>query len=184
MKKLVLLATMACATSSMAATGPFAELNLGYSSTGSSAIENINTAKNFAKKQDNNFGYNVNAGLLFLGIGAEVGYTRYADLKYNSSANSAPADLSGIHLALRVEQGIGPLYFVGKLGYGQLKQGGFTVDQAKVAAKNKSGVFFGAGVGITFMPTLSVIAQYQQTQGSSGSVPTASLTSVGINWNI
>lgn len=161
-----------------ASTGPYVELNVGYSSTGTSSLEQT---KQLIKQESNHFGYNVNAGLLFLGFGAELGYTRYADINYHGNTNSAPADLYGLHLALKTQHGFGPLFIMGKLGYGQLHRGSFTVDQLKTDSSEKSGLYFGFGAGFKFMPTLAAVLQYQQVMGS-GNIPDANMTTAGISW--
>ena len=183
MKKLLILVLFSLTTFSFASwadTGPYVEFNLGYSSTGSSSIDK---AVDLVKKENSHFGYNLNAGLMFLGFGGEVGYTRFADINYHNGTDSAPADLYGLHVAFKSEHGFGPIFVMGKLGCGQLHRGQVTVSKVKEDRSEKSGLYYGFGAGFTFMPTLSLVAQYQQILGT-GSMPNAALTSLGINWTL
>jgi opacity protein-like surface antigen len=183
MKKILLsLGLMATVLSfnAFADTGPYVELNLGYSATGTSSIDKT---KQLVKEQSSHFGYNLNAGVLFLGFGAEAGYTRYADINYHDNSTSAPADLYGLHLALITDHTFGPLMLFGKLGYGQLHRGSFSVDDVKTDSTEKSGLYFGFGGGFKFTSNLAAIVQYQQIVGK-GDMPDANLTSAGIRWMI
>lgn len=183
MKKLLAalaLTTALVSTAAMADTGPYIEGNLGYSATGTSSVQK---ARELVKKQDNHFGYNLNAGVLFLGFGAELGYTRYSDIQYHDSTGSAPADLYGLHLALKTQHSFGPIFIMGKIGYGQLHRGTFKVNQIQQDKTEKSGLYFGFGGGVKFMPTLAAVLQYQQIMGR-GNMPDANLTSIGINWSL
>lgn len=183
MKKL--LALVICSLTilpfvSLADTGPYVEFNLGYSSTGSSSIDK---AVDLVKQEDTHFGYNLNAGLMFLGFGGEIGYTRYADIQYHGDNDSSAADLYGLHVAFKSEHSLGPIFVMGKIGLGQLHRGEVTVANVKEARSEKSGLYYGFGAGVTFMPTLSLVAQYQQILGT-GDMPNAGLTSLGINWTL
>lgn len=183
MKKLLVLSAFLLAGlsfNSWADTGPYVEFNLGYSTTGSSTIDK---SIDLVKQEDGHFGYNLNAGLMFLGFGGEIGYTRYADIQYHNAGSNAPADLYGLHLAFKSEHGFGPIFVMGKLGVGQLHRGEVSVNSVKEARTEKTGLYYGFGLGVTFMPTLSLVAQYQQIL-SSGDMPNAALTSLGINWTL
>ena len=177
---LIFLSLLSCSFASRASTGPYAEFNLGYSSTGSSSIDK---AVDLVKQEDTHFGYNLNAGIMFLGFGGEVGYTRYADINYHNATSSAPTDLYGLHLAFKSEHSLGPIFVMGKLGWGQLHRGEVTVANVQEASSEKSGLYYAFGAGFTFMPTLSLVAQYQQIL-STGDMPNAALTSVGLNWTL
>jgi hypothetical protein len=180
MKKLVLLAALSfLAYNTFAATGPYLEANLGYSATGSSDIENNSL---ITKEASQTFGYNINGGFMFLGYGAELGYTRFGDLNYKQGGQEQSADLYGLHAALKTQYGFGPISVFAKLGLGQLSVGG--VDKnANLSSSDltKQGLYFGVGGSFAITPVMAVVAQYQQIQGKND-VPTANLASVGISF--
>ena len=179
MKKLLITAVISLlAIHAFASTGPYIETNIGYSSTGTS---NIDKTEKLIKSQSEHFGYNFNAGVMFLGLGVEAGYTRFADLKYHQGSSSDATDLYGLHLAIKSQHSIGPIFIMGKIGYGQLYRGTFKVSDISVDSKKTSGLYFGFGAGIKFMPMLSAVMQYQQIQGQ-GDMPDANMTTIGINY--
>lgn len=183
MKKLVFSCTLLLSSIvfvANASTGPYVELNMGYVSTGSSTINNVN---DFVKESQDHFGYNLNAGISFLGLGAEVGYTRFADINYKDLNGTADATLYGVHLALKSEFGLGPIFVMGKLGLGRLFRGEFKVADVQQSDAEKTGLYFGFGAGIKFMPTLAAVLQHQQILGR-GDMPNSGLTSVGLRWTI
>jgi opacity protein-like surface antigen len=184
MKKLSLVAALATGifcSSAFADTGPFIEANLGYSGTGSNNI--TQNSKSFNLDDNNHFGWNVNAGVMFLGIGAELGYTRYGDIKYKEANQEAPTDIYSTHIALRATPSIfGPLYLLGKIGYAQLHQGDFSTDTIHVGGKNADGLLWGVGVGLKFFPFLYTQLQYQQVQGQNN-LPTMNITTLGVGFS-
>jgi opacity protein-like surface antigen len=189
MKKLSLIAALLTSflctnfcSSAFADTGPFIEGNLGYSGTGTA---NINSdAANWNTNDSDHFGWNVNAGVMFLGLGAEVGYTRYGNIKYNSDAGTpSPANLSSTHIALRATPSIlGPIYLLGKIGYAQLNQGGFSTNEFSIDSKTANSLLWGVGVGVKFLPMLYAQLQYQQVQGQNN-LPTTNITMLGLGFS-
>ncbi len=175
------LASLFIAGSAFAATGPFVEANLGYSGTGTANISDL--SGDYQQKNKNHFGWNVNAGMMFMGLGVEAGYTRYADIAYNHGNESAPANLYGTHLALRSVSNLGPIFILGKIGYGQLNRGGFSLGEATFRSHQSSGLFWGFGLGLKIMPPMTVQAEYQQTQGNNN-LPTANMMSLGIGYTL
>lgn len=180
MKKLLLLTVLSfLAYNTFAATGPYLEANLGYSATGSSDIDKI---EGLNKEASQTFGYNVNGGFMFLGYGAELGYTRFGDLNFKVGDTAKSADIYGLHAALKTQYGFGPVSVFAKLGLGQLSVGG--VDKnANLSSSDltKQGLYFGVGGSFAITPVMAVVAQYQQIQGKND-VPTANLASVGISF--
>jgi opacity protein-like surface antigen len=183
MKKLSLLTTLLASlfcVSAFADTGPFIEANLGSSSTGTASLNQSST--NFNLQSKSNLGWNVNAGVMFLGLGAEAGYTSYGEVKYQQGDHTTQTNLTSTHLALRATPSIfGPLYLLGKIGYAQLSQGSFDVNNINVPSRSGSGLLWGVGVGLKFLPMLYAQLQYQQVQGQNN-LPTTNITMLGVGF--
>lgn len=160
-------------------TGPYIEGNIGYSGTGTSTINQASGRIDGANL--NHFGWNINTGVMFFGLGVEAGYTRYSDLQYTSGDHSAPADMYSIHLAARVNHSVGPIMLFGKLGYGQLHRGSFQLPKVNEDARQASSLFWGFGAGIK-VAVVTLQAQYQQVQGNNG-LPTVNMLSAGVGYS-
>jgi opacity protein-like surface antigen len=181
MKKIGLLSGLILslvASYSYADIGPYLEANLGYSSTNGAQLEQL---QNSSSQNRSQFGWNLNLGAMFFGYGLEVGYIRFNDLNYQTTNASIPTELYETHIALRTTSSIGPLFVMGKLGYGQLHQGGFTLSHVAIDSAQADGLFWGLGAGIKLTPNIRTQVEYQQIQGNNG-LPTANLVSLGLGW--
>lgn len=166
---------------STAASALYIEFNPGYSDTGNATLNSGND--NFTRKRDQHFAWNVNLGDEFIGLlGAEVGYTKYADVKYAQSGNSGSANLSGYHLAVFLPHHFGPVFARIKLGYGHLVRGNVSINNINFNDKSQNSVYWGGALGMQITPSIYVSVQYQQTQGRA-SIPNAQLTSLGVGYS-
>jgi hypothetical protein len=163
----------------LADTGPYLEVNGGYST---SSPTNINQDTFSLSEKDNQYlGWNVNAGVMFLGVGIDAGYTQYGNIAYQLNHQETSTDLYSTHFAFKLSQSLGPIFFSGKLGWAELNQGGFTLNQVNIPKQSGSGFYWSLGGGIKFTPVLYAQLQYEQVQGNNN-LPTVGMTMLGLGY--
>ena len=181
MKKLLLLVLLSLLglTNVYAATGPYAELNVGSAAMQTPGLNNDNGS--LTRSDATHLGWNANVGMLFFGLGVEGGYSDFGTIKYSNANGDTTANVTSLHLALVNMTGIGPLFLLQKIGYGYLRQTAFDVQGVGLDSSKLSSLYWALGAGAYVLPMLRAQVEYQQIQGNS-TIPTARLISVGIGY--
>jgi hypothetical protein len=148
--------------------GPFVEAAMGYSGTDNSRVNH----------KDGEAGWNLNGGFVIQGIGVEAGYTRYSDLQFSYGPYSTDVSLYSVHAALRVTPSIGPMFFIGKVGYAQLHQGDYDQNDQKVDGQESYGLYWALGVGVKLSQNFRIQATHQHVEGHNN-IPGTSMTMIG-----
>lgn len=138
-------------------------------------------------------GYNANLGYKFMPyIGAEFGYTGYANVTVKNSAGTK-AGIGKVYAYDLAAKGILPFADSGfeafaKLGIQRIATSMSIQDSAAAAGLGLSsgghsatGLYIGAGVQYYFMPEFAVNAQWMRAQGNS-STGTENLLSAGLSF--
>jgi len=176
MKKLLGLCLLSLiALQAYADTGPYIEGNLGYSYITNTVTDGIST------QDSQHFGFNLNTGVMFFGFGADVGYSQYGAPIYNVGLTQETAYLNGIHLAFKTQQSIGPIFFLGKLGYGWLNEGGFEIYSREIPSRSGGGLYWAFGGGFQFTPNVYAQITYEQNQGDNG-IPNVNMVMMGLGY--
>jgi hypothetical protein len=163
------------AVQAYADTGPYIEGNLGYSYITNTVTDGIPT------QDSQNFGFNLSTGVMFFNFGADLGYSQYGAPIYEGKLTQETAYLNGIHLAFKTKQSIGPLFIVGKLGYGWLNEGGFEIGNVSVPSRSGGGLYWAFGTGVQFNPNVYAQVTYEQNQGDNG-IPNANMAMIGMGY--
>jgi hypothetical protein len=178
MKKYILASLLMLSSVALADTGPFVEFGLGY--TG----QPTGGDNDFSLVNGDYAGWNAAAGVLFLGMGAEVGYTRFGDLSPVLVDASVPIEAT--HVALRFQNGIGPFSYIVKLGYAYLQQDSFSFQvfnqDIEQASQGSGALYYGIGAAFAFTTAWSIQLQYEAINPSEN-LPNISMTSLGVGYH-
>ncbi len=162
--------------------GLYIDANLGYSGTGANSIKQDFTT--LSQLQSHHFAWSANAGFNFLSLlGADVGYTQYADMDYRTGNTSISTKHYSYHVAGRSQISIGRFFAFGKVGLGFLNRGKISIPaiQLQVSQKLNTGLYWALGTGFNITQHLYTQLQFEEINFAANN-PTTYIAVAGLGY--